>query len=291
VPGVLSAYLDQIVMSFYLPPRSFAVYALGARELPLVGAVGPSVSSVLIPHLVEDVAAGRSEQVCRRWRKACLTTAMVTYPVAAFAIVNAVPVMLFMFSEAYRESSVPFRIFAAITFLRVVEYASLAKAFNKTGAILRSTLFSTTVQVALAFLLTWRFGVVGMASAVFLGYAAGAGYLLAANGRILGHPLSDFFPWGGLIALWAVALCATIAASRLLASVIPLVGQSGMLQLGWRLAVHFSASAGAYGLALLVLGILWKDLPLPPMARAAIGWRRDSSMAGAAPERSGVFRG
>lgn len=246
IPGVVTSYLDQVAMSLYLAPKAFAVYSMGAREIPLVGVVGPSVSNVLIPHLVEDVAAGRIDQICRRWRTACLTTAVLTYPVAAFCILYSVPVMQFMFSSTYSDSSVPFRIFAAITFLRVVEYASLARAFNRTRLIMQSAAISATVMSVLAFVLTLRFGVVGMASAVFIGYLTAGGYLLLAYRLLFRQPVSRFFPWLPLGFLGAVSLCVGFVSRWTMSSILPFGSDEAMFSLAWKLVTHFAVYVAFY---------------------------------------------
>jgi hypothetical protein len=43
---------------------------------------------------------------------------------------EAVLVIQFMFSATYSENCVPFRVFFALTFVRVIEYGSLAKAID-----------------------------------------------------------------------------------------------------------------------------------------------------------------
>lgn len=256
IPGLITTYLDQIVMSIYLKPKDFAVYSLGAREIPLIGVIGPSVSTVLIPHLVEDVENHRTEQICRRWEKACYSTAFVTYPIAAFCIIYAAPVMTFFFSAKYIGSSIPFRIFAFITFLRVIEYASLARAINRTNIIFHAAFFSASIMASLALVLTWRFGVVGMASSVLLGYLAGAGWFLAVYRRLLSRPLADFFPWRKLLGLCIISFMGPWIASNFLENLLILQGEYRMIQLAYKLGFHFCASF----LITLPLFLAWRAL-------------------------------
>jgi len=260
VPGIVMAYIDKVIMSLFLTPAGFAVYSMGAREIPFVGGIGPSVSSVLLPELVEDLREGRLNQICRRWRKACVKTAMLSYPLAAFCVVYSVPVVEFMFSSKYRESSVPFAIFSAITFVRVVEYASLAKVFERTRLILASAIFSAVASTTLAVVLAYLFGVIGMASAVLLGTLSGAAYLILSYRALLRAPVLAFFPLDQLVALAGIAFAAALFARRSLSRMLPTATDGSMFSLGWALFGHLSLAVAAYLVMLMAIGRLLPEL-------------------------------
>ena len=253
-PGLVIAYLDKVIMSVFLSPQGFAIYSLGAREIPFVTAIGSSVSSVLIPHLSRDWDQGNVDQICRRWKLACIRTALLTYPIAAFCAYHASPLVVFLFSAAYEESSVPFRIFCLITFIRVIEYASLAKAINQTRTIMFSSAVSAAAFVTLAFLLTCLFGMAGMACAILAAFFVGAAYLLFSYRSSLSRSLLCFFPLYHLVLLVALAFSAVVAGDFLLARWIPLEQESTMFSLAWMLGVHFVICAAVFILLLLVLG-------------------------------------
>jgi O-antigen/teichoic acid export membrane protein len=246
LPVYLTTYLDKVIMSLYLLPRDFAVYSLGARELPFVGVIAYSVSSVLLPHLVEDVRVGNIDQICRRWRTSCVKTALVTYVFAGFAVWNASAVMRFLFSSTYEESSIPFRIFAMLTYLRVVEFGSVAKAFGRTKMLLYAFSFDAILVCVLGLLLTPRFGVVGMALAVVTAEIAANILLLATNKRMLGKPLHDFFPWGTLLILLLLSIASSAVASWAFGSFAYSSPTDGFFATGYRLGILFVLSVGIY---------------------------------------------
>jgi O-antigen/teichoic acid export membrane protein len=255
LPSYFSGYLDKIIMSVYLLPRAFAVYSLGAREIPFVGAIAYSVSGVLLPHLVEDVRTGNVDQVCRRWRTSCLKTAFVTYFFAGFCIWNAPEVMRFLLSSTYEESSVPFRFFAAITYLRVVEYGSIPKAFGRTKSIFMMTLVAAVVLCVVAVVLTPRLGIAGMALSVVISEAAANTYMLFENRRILARPLREFFPLGHLMILASLSIVSCFAGYWAFSRVISIAASDGFVLLGCKLALLAAVSAGVYFLVLKTTGL------------------------------------
>ena len=128
LPSILTSNVDKISTSIFLSTEAFAAYSTGARELPFIGIIGPSVSSVLIPSLVDDAEAGNVSSICRRWKSACEKSSIFTYPIVGFCIWFALPIVTFLFSSKYADSAIPFAVFSSITFIRVIEFGSLAKA-------------------------------------------------------------------------------------------------------------------------------------------------------------------
>ena len=256
LPGYIIMYLDKVVTSLFLTTRDFAIYSMGAREIPFVGFIGLSVSNVLIPYLVEDIQKERHAQVFLRWSKACERTALATYPIAAFCCWHAVPVMQFMFSATYTESSVPFRVFAALTFIRVIEYSSLAKALGRTDLIMRLSFVNAIVLIVLIAPLGWMLNGFGIALSVFISIGASFAYVLHAYKKLLGVRVRTFFPWPRLGALLAISFAATGASSLCAGTLFSLDAHAGVFMLGLNLAGLFVVALVAYGVLLLLTGFV-----------------------------------
>jgi O-antigen/teichoic acid export membrane protein len=204
---------------------------------------------------VEDVRTGNVDQICRRWRTSCLKTGFVTYFFAGFCIWNAPEVMRFLLSSTYEGSSVPFRFFAAITYLRVVEYGSIPKAFGRTKAIFIMTLVAAVVLGVVALYLTPRFGIAGMALSVVISEAAANMYMLFENRRILLRPLRDFFPWGQLMILACLSIASCFVGYWAFSHFLSFAASDGFLSLGYKLALLAAVSAAVYLVVLKTTGL------------------------------------
>jgi O-antigen/teichoic acid export membrane protein len=256
IPGYVTENFDKVVMSLLFTTQEFAIYSMGAQELPFVGKIGFSVSNVLVPNLVEDVKAGRLDQINRRWRLACERTAMATYLIATFSIWYSTPVMQLIFSAKYAESSIPFRVFAALTFLRVIEYASLAKAFGRGDIIMKSSFLSATVLILLAFPLTYLFHGFGMALSFFMGTLAAVAYYLTHYRRWLNVPAAHFFPWPKLLLIGLFSVAGTGAAALFLEPMLQMGSDLSFISLAWKLGTLFAGAALVYAGLLNVSGLL-----------------------------------
>ena len=257
IPAYLASYLDKIVASLYLTPQNFAAYSLGAREIPFVNMIGPSVAGVLIPHMVQDAQADNIDRICQRWRSCAEKTALLTYLIASFCVWHAVPIMQFLFSSVYIESSVPFRAFAAITFVRVIEYGSLAKAFGWSGTIMRSALISAVVLAIAMLVLTWQLGVLGLALSFLVSTVASSWYYLIVYARRLKRRVSSFFPIVRLCFIFMVSGASTIIASTLMASFVKIEPAMGFVRVGLSLLYLFMGAGFCY-VAILALFALMR---------------------------------
>lgn len=256
IPGYIITYLDKIVTSLFFSTQEFAIYSMGAREIPFIGYIGLSVSNVLLPYLVEDIKQQRLHQAFARWRKACERTALITYPIAAFCCWYAVPVMQFMFSATYTESSVPFRLFAALTFVRVIEYSSLAKALGRTDLIMRLSFINAVVLIILIFPLGWYLKGFGIALAFLIGVIVSFAYVLIAYKKLFHVPIRTFFPWHRLMCLVGISFAAIGLTSYIAGALFTLNRESGFIQLGYNLVGLFSLSCLVYGILIFCTGFV-----------------------------------
>lgn len=249
IPGYITGYLDKVVMSLFLSTKEFSIYSMGAREIPFIGNIGASISNVLVPNLVMDVQSGRYEQVYRRWRLACNRTATITYLITAFCVWYSIPVMQFLFSVQYTESSIPFRIFSAITFLRVIEYASLAKAFGRGDIIMKASFITAGSLIFYSIPLTFFFKIPGMSFAVFLSTLSAVIFYLYNYRKLLNTKISSFFPWQQLLLIASYAFFGVMTSSWLVEPLLNLSNDISFIALGWKLIVLFLIS----GIIFLIL--------------------------------------
>src|SRR5215207_6770104 len=85
--ATLGYQFDRIVVGVTFSPREFAVYALGAVEIPLGLLIAVAVGNVLVPRLTTLWRDGDRDGVIAVWREAMRKTGLVLLPLFAFAMV------------------------------------------------------------------------------------------------------------------------------------------------------------------------------------------------------------
>lgn len=256
LPSMAMVYLDKVITSIFMTKEMFASYALGARELPYLNKIPFSMSSVLLPRMVEAVKSGSIDRVCALWRKASLSTAVVTYPFAAFCVWQAKPIIRALFTTTYEAGAIPFAACAAITFVRVVEYASLAKAMGDSKIILRVTVLSAATSVPLALGLTYFWGIWGISTFLLLSQSIIVVYYVALYRQLLNRSVRQFFPWVNLLGIGLLAFLSVVATDVVLEGVVHLKSRTGTFNLAVGLGAVLIASTVVYAGALALLSRL-----------------------------------
>jgi O-antigen/teichoic acid export membrane protein len=251
IPGIFTSYLDKVTTSLYLNIEEFAAYSLGAREIPFIGQIGYSISGVLIPQLVTDVEEEKIDKVCKLWKRSISRTSLIIYPIIGFCIWFSEPIVRFLFSSTYSESSIPFAVFSSITFVRVIEYASLAKAFGRTEIIMKGAALGASVMIVLSFPLTALLGTWGILTAIFLSTYLSNAYYLYSYKKLLNRRLGDFFPLKELLTLAISSILISGIVGTVLDPLINLSTAITFLEIGGKLFIVFVCVITLYLLFLL----------------------------------------
>ncbi|OUW19015.1 MAG: hypothetical protein CBD18_01625 [Opitutales bacterium TMED158] len=197
--GMLSKQLDKFIVSFMSDPERFAVYALGAMEIPLITIVTGSITAVVMVDLRQAIDEGRIKDSARLFRTIAEKSAYILLPAMFFFLVAADSLMTAFFSNEYAASAEPFRIYLATIPTRIVILGSLLAALGQSKTILKLTFIGLLLNLGLSILLVDRLGPNGAAIAtvvVLLLWSVPA--YLRAIGRSTGIPWKTFIPWAPL---------------------------------------------------------------------------------------------
>lgn len=161
--GALTLGMDKLIVSAMLPKEEFAIYINGAIELPLIGIVSGAAAAVMMPEIAAMHRGGRKSEIIGLFGRAAKKSSLVLYPFMVLLMVLAPELMVFMYSEGYVESSVPFRIYLLLIPLRVVVYGAVLQGAGKSRVILFSSALALAVNGLLSVILVHRLGYVGAA--------------------------------------------------------------------------------------------------------------------------------
>ena len=246
--GTLNRQLDRLMMGVFYPPETFAVYALGALELPLIGIVTAAIGTAMLPDLVRRFSSGDRDGGMRLWGRGMEKSALVLFPATAFFLIMAWDFMEGLYGPHYRLSGWPFAVYLLRLPLRVLAFGTLWRAIDETAILLKSVVLALGVNVVVSLGLLWAFhdtpfGLVAPAVGTVLATVAAASWqLIYLRGT---HPAP--IPWGALGRIGRVAVLGSVP-------VLPCLLIPGPALL--RLAVGGAVMAVAYGLLVLRGGLV-----------------------------------
>jgi O-antigen/teichoic acid export membrane protein len=231
--GMLAFQFDRLVVSRDFSAALYAVYSVGAVELPISVLVQQSVNSTLMPALTRHYLAGDVAGMAAQWRRAVRRTSLVLLPTFVFFMLTAPAAIQLLFGGSYAESTVMFRIYLFLVPLRVATYGLITQAIGRTGINLTGSVLFLASNAVLVLLLVGPLGLPGPAVATVAATAGLASYYLVRLRRVLNITITALFPWGDLAANFVVSVAAALPAGALV-----LLGLRGLVQLPILAAVY-----------------------------------------------------
>jgi O-antigen/teichoic acid export membrane protein len=112
-------------------------------------------------------------------------------------MILAVPFLVFLFSEAYRESAGPFRIYLLLLPLRSATYTPILLALGRSRLVAIGAFADVVLNLVISILLIPRFSYLGPAIGTVVTTYGQAAFYLWITTRILPVSWKDVFPWRG----------------------------------------------------------------------------------------------
>ena len=159
--GVLSVQLDKLMISGFFKPEEFAVFSLGAMELPLIGILINSVNSILLPNLSGKDPAALSSL----YRASVRKNAIIVFPLATVFFLFATEFMIFVYGTVYASAALYFRIYLLILPLRVATYGIVFQAMGKTRLVMIDSIIMLMLNAILNYFFIRLYGMKGAALA------------------------------------------------------------------------------------------------------------------------------
>jgi len=163
--GMIMLQTNKIVVSAMCTPEEFANYVNGAIEIPLIGIITGSISSVILVDMTTYVHKGKKKEAIDLFKKASIKSATLLFPVMIFLFITAKPFIVTLYSEKYLESIVPFFIYLFVIPVRIVVYGAALMALGQSRVILIRSIFDLLVNIVLSIFLVHFWGYLGAAIA------------------------------------------------------------------------------------------------------------------------------
>jgi O-antigen/teichoic acid export membrane protein len=209
---VVHVSLHQLAVSAWTDPATFAVYAVGCLNVPLVELVATPSSHVMMVGLREAEAEGNLPRALRIWRDTTLRIALLVVPCVLGLLVVSREVIVLLFTGAYAASVPVFRVFVLVLLLAVFQTDGVLRSRAEMRFLLLLGVFKLAVVIATIRVLMAGFGLPGAAAAVLLSTGAAKVLALLRMRRALSCTFRELLPWRGLAVVGAASLGSAVLA-------------------------------------------------------------------------------
>lgn len=179
--GAVAVRLDNLLVTARFDSAYYAVFSIGAMDIPLIGYISTSTYSVLVPILSRLHEQDQRAEMLELWHSAIAKSASLLIPAMGFLLLFSREFVVLLYSERYSSASVILSLYLLAIPARVISYSTLPTACRDTRFIFRVEAVATVAHLVLGLLL---FNLVGPYGVVWA-------MLISLYGVILG----GYLPW------------------------------------------------------------------------------------------------
>ncbi len=165
--GVFTLNIDKLIISNQGSTELFAIYAVGAVQIPFIGIISTAVTNSIFPKMVSALN-NTSQEAKKIWLTATLNSSYVIYPMIIGLLIFSKPLIILFFGESYIEAVPVFRAYLLIMIWRNNSYGSILTAQGKTKYITMYSGLTLILNGILSFILFKKLGIIGVVYGTFL---------------------------------------------------------------------------------------------------------------------------
>ena len=243
VVGATCSSLDQVMVSARCKPETFAIYSVGAFELPLIGIVTGSITSVILVDYVRLYREGRTTQILDLAHRIMIKSASILLPLMILCLCVAPDLTVALFGKQYEASARVFRVYLLFLPIRTLSFGALLQATGNSRHILYQASMELAINACLGWFAIGVLGAIGAAiAAVVVGYLQAVPYWVIVLRKTLRCRVSELFPWMQLLRMLAVS---TVGA-------IPILLMTHLTR-SWPVSLRLVMNTATYGATTLAL--------------------------------------
>lgn len=209
---ILVFNLHFYLVAAHVDAATYAVYAVGCLQIPLIELLFTPAKNVLIVRMREAITAHRPDAALAIWHDTTRRLALAYFPLVGLLLVTARELIPVLFTERYVASVPIFMVWSTMNLIAAVQADGVLSAYADTRAIAVVSAFQLLLVAAFVPSLMHAFGLVGAVLGTALATGIGKSLVLLRARRLLGVTLAQLLPWRRLGEILAAAAVAALVA-------------------------------------------------------------------------------
>ncbi|HJT19241.1 MAG TPA: oligosaccharide flippase family protein [Nitrospira sp.] len=212
VASVTQENFHQYMISGLFDAATFAIYAVGCLQIPVVDLVATTVCNVMMVEMTKDIQEGRESQVIAMWHQTVRKLALIFFPLTCFLLIAAGDIIEMLFTEAYLASVPVFMVSAFAILSAALPVDGLLRVYAKTGTLMAINLLRLGMIALTIYWSIRSFGLVGAMLTTVLALVTGKAIGLTAVASLWRVGIGRLLPWRSLAAIAGASIAASLPA-------------------------------------------------------------------------------
>jgi O-antigen/teichoic acid export membrane protein len=215
--GLIGNTFNRAILATSFTPAQYAIYAVGALEIPLDVIFQASVANVLRASLPPLVREGNLDEVARIMREAVRKLSIIVLPSFIFLLGHSFEFIRLLFTSSYEESVYVFRIYLWLLPLHMLVLSPIPHVFGKPKLNFYIVLSMMVVLIIMGYTLLKTIGFYGPALAFTISQYMQAGVYFVVVIRLTKASFFKLMPIRHILMVIVASLIAALA-SRLVSN-------------------------------------------------------------------------
>lgn len=220
---ILQTNFHLYAVSWYFDAATFALYAVGCLQVPLIDFLMTSTCNVMMISMRESSLAGDHAAVVAIWLDSIRKLALVFFPLVGVLLVCAHELIVLLFTEAYAASIPVFMVWTLSMLFATLLTDGALRVFAQTRFLILQNLARLVFIVVLIRFFLDHFGLIGAIVVTLLATLLAKTLALWRLKTVMGVTLRHLLPWRALASTLGLALLSLLPA-LLLKSIVQVPG-------------------------------------------------------------------
>lgn len=199
-------------VSWHFDAATFAIYAVGCLQIPVIDLLMTSTSNVMMVSMRERAREGDMAGARALWLDASRKLALVLCPFIGVLLVCAHELIVLLYTETYADSVPIFMIWTLASALTLLLTDGVLRVFAETHFLIVQNLVRLALVAVSINWLMQRFGLTGAVMATVFATLCARLLALFRIKRVMGVHLRELLPWGHLALIILMAAFAAVPA-------------------------------------------------------------------------------
>lgn len=160
--GTLTLNLDYLIVNYFEDTTTFAVFSVGALEVPIFAMLSAAFSQRVYPELVRLISDDKKEDAKKLWIKTTIQVSYFTYPLIILLMFFAETIIFAIYSPKYYDAVFLFKTYLLVAIFRNNYYGALITASGKTKYITFYALIMLAANLIASCFLYYFLGIKGV---------------------------------------------------------------------------------------------------------------------------------
>jgi O-antigen/teichoic acid export membrane protein len=166
--GLITLNIDKVIVNKLGGTAQFAIYSIGALEIPIIALLVKSITTIAYPEIVKNIVENNMNKASKIWFDNLIKISYISFPIIIVFMFFSKEIIVGFYGQKYLAAVPVFKAYCLILLWRNSIYGTILSVSGKTILITVYSAVAFVVNLILCFVFYKYFGIVGVIYSTFI---------------------------------------------------------------------------------------------------------------------------